>query len=290
METHLQNIVLVSTMDCNWACPFCHQRGLREKYGLNAGDMSIETMHKILDTYDPECPITVSGGEPFLNLPILEELVRIGRPFTVHTNGSILYPNTADLKAIHSMRISINSIDPPPLFKQLIEEKANCTIRVNTFLDDPQKTSDIVHFISKTPVFDHMIRGDMFTGKDDSMEERTKQFAQLVKDVPLPGKNRGYNAYIRGLFSSNEIVKYAPSGAKVPGIYMCEVPPEKWDEEMGPWSYADRETFRDGHAKYHLGIDAFDSPGAYYTSMMYEELHKVKGYRDEVFNQFFKPR
>lgn len=281
-------IVLSTTMRCNRKCPFCRQEGIRQKYGLRAGDMTIETVKKILSQYPEDSSITLTGGEPFLNYPVIDYLISIDRPFCVHTNGDHLFPEGTKLKPHHTVRISINDIEFPPVYHQLIRDMPEASIRTNTYFDDPVKTFQIIEKLAQDDIYDYRVLIDLYTEESKELEEKILQYVKLAGKLPLPGRNRAYQSYHQQALSTNPVFKYAPDGSLIPGIYLPEVPKEHWDEEMGPWMQEDEETFLYGKEKYHLGIKAFKAPCAYYACFMYEKLKEEKEARLAAFNQIFK--
>lgn len=85
-------LVFVTTIDCNRHCKFCNQERNHTKFGCSITDMSVETFIELVSKHPDNATITLSGGEPFLNLPIMEWLVKKNRPFCVQTNGDFLFP------------------------------------------------------------------------------------------------------------------------------------------------------------------------------------------------------
>lgn len=85
-------LVFVTTMNCNRHCKFCNQERNHTKFGCSITDMSVETFIELVSKHPDNATITLSGGEPFLNLPIMEWLVKKNRPFCVQTNGDFLFP------------------------------------------------------------------------------------------------------------------------------------------------------------------------------------------------------
>lgn len=88
MEVHVGNLMLEVTRRCNMCCTHC-LRGEAENL-----DMSKETIDHVLEQVDSISTVSFTGGEPTLNLPIIEyffdkakELHKMPLAFWLATNG-----------------------------------------------------------------------------------------------------------------------------------------------------------------------------------------------------------
>lgn len=109
--------VLIATLACNKDCPFCLRNRLNEKYNLPLDNMDVETAKKILAQYPDGKYITVTGGEPFLNMPLLRYLYSTGLYVKVVTNGTILLPDDIQLNDKMYFEISMHDREKPPLYQ-----------------------------------------------------------------------------------------------------------------------------------------------------------------------------
>lgn len=85
------SVVLTTTLDCNFHCPWCKRWEFNERFGLSPDYMSVETCKAILEK-NPYAHVVLTGGEPMLNTPLLEYVVSKDRDMKVSTNGSIIWP------------------------------------------------------------------------------------------------------------------------------------------------------------------------------------------------------
>lgn len=104
IEKETISITFAPTHDCNLRCKYCFAESGRNYRGINK-NMDVTTLKHVLkfifDVYAPECRnmqiSLVSGGEPFLNLGICEDLIKfindyyksINIKLFVATNGTI---------------------------------------------------------------------------------------------------------------------------------------------------------------------------------------------------------
>ncbi len=106
-------VTILTTLQCNFACGYCIQ-GDHDDYNKHATKMSLDTAARVaawvesrLDEVRPEsCTLTFFGGEPLLNLPVIDYLAeRLWRAATARgielfiaiiTNGLLLTPEVVD--------------------------------------------------------------------------------------------------------------------------------------------------------------------------------------------------
>jgi uncharacterized protein len=121
----LDRLVINLSHDCNLRCRYCYAAS--GTYGGRRDLLSKETGYAILDfffsIYERINLIQFFGGEPFLNIPVLDSICegikriceerQIDPPsFTVITNGTILNKKIIDLIRKHKLRITV-SLDGP---------------------------------------------------------------------------------------------------------------------------------------------------------------------------------
>lgn len=103
------------TIDCNLACPFCHNKELvREKR-----NMSLAEFIQALDNFSLAIRINIQGmGEPLLNIDIAKMIkyAKSKKHFvTITTNGTLLTPEKAEelfASGLDRLIISMDSVDP----------------------------------------------------------------------------------------------------------------------------------------------------------------------------------
>jgi uncharacterized protein len=117
-------ITLNVAHDCNMACPYCFaKQGL---YGGERGMMTADVARSSVDwllkvsAAHPDCYIRFLGGEPLLNIPVIEETIRyatsvagdLGKRvhFSANTNGTIFTDEIGELLQKYRVKLSI-SID-----------------------------------------------------------------------------------------------------------------------------------------------------------------------------------
>lgn len=288
-------LVFVTTTKCNLNCEFCQQKTNYLNHGEPHGDMSIEVFKKLLEKHPDNATITLSGGEPFMNLPIIEYLCEINKPFCVQTNGSTLLPSEIVLPKNSQLRISVNDLDFPPLFRWGLEQK-DITLRINVYLDDPYKTFELILAMSNFPnIYDVNVHVDFYTDINPEMTQKVETLAKLCAKLPLPAKNarfgvlKGYDSYMRSLWHPGETFIYDQLGQRIPSIYAADIPQEKWKDILGPWVYKDYEIYKLGKSKYQEGHpENFSSPCAYYVCHFYESIKKERQKQIDAFNSFFR--
>ena len=94
---NVQNIVILTTTDCNARCYYCFERGIKpEKMSFGTADALVDYCGK--KYHDKKLLVSWFGGEPLLNYEIIEyitdKLIAKGYELSgyVTTNGSLLTP------------------------------------------------------------------------------------------------------------------------------------------------------------------------------------------------------
>lgn len=114
--------VLNLTERCNLKCTYCYVRAGEEQVEL----MKPETAFRIIDEYmamnpDETSDITMHGGEPLLNWPLVEAIVNYAKPFrdrvnlSIQTNATLLTEERVKFLKDNEVSIGV-SIDGPPQF------------------------------------------------------------------------------------------------------------------------------------------------------------------------------
>lgn len=124
MKNSLRNIYLVISQGCNLSCSYCYARG--GDFGLGEAFMGRKTMEKALERLLPlaegKCNISFFGGEPLLNIPLMEATVDYGRrmkeergielTYSLTTNGTAFGKETMPFLKGHISYIAV-SLDGP---------------------------------------------------------------------------------------------------------------------------------------------------------------------------------
>jgi uncharacterized protein len=121
-------VTVLTTMQCNFACDYCFQ-GDHGDYNKTAAKMTMETAERVaawteerLDTLKPESfVLTLFGGEPLLNLPVVYYLSErlwasatargVRMMVNVITNGLLLTPAVVDRLApcgLNTVKITLD--------------------------------------------------------------------------------------------------------------------------------------------------------------------------------------
>lgn len=287
-------IVLVTTLDCNRKCNFCQHNYYQKEYSIKkASNMTVTTLKKILKQHPNDATITLTGGEPFLNMPIIEYLCSINRPFCIQTNGDYEWPENLILPKYSQLRISINSLNFPKIFYQGLKMK-DIIMRANVYLNEPEKTFAIFKKLSQYEIYDATPHIDFHIQYNDKETEKILQFSKLIASFPLPTKNarysflKSYDAYHRSLWHNGETYIYNMEGERIPSIYVANIPKENWGYILGSWNYQDYEVYFEGKTKFQEGSpDFFDSPVAYYHCLMHEKIQEERKRQIVTFNKMF---
>lgn len=288
-------LVLVTTLKCNRKCHFCWHKRFQSKYGNSCADMSVETAKKLLEKH-PNSAITLSGGEPMLNIPIIEYIASTGRPMSIQTNGDFKIPEDLKLPKGSQVRISINTLDFPEIFFQTVWDE-NISTRATIFFEDPDKTFEIIHKLSQYPVYSVDVNIDFHAEYTQDMTEKIKRYAKKAATLPLCGRNftvgvqRQYDAYHRSLLSDKEPWIYGPDGERIVSIYSAGIPSIEWPKFLDGWIVHDYEIFGIGKSIFREGHpEDFSSPCAYYTCFMFEQIKKEREKQIDAFNSLFSNR
>lgn len=94
-------LVLYLTTDCNMQCEYCYEADNRELLKDKQQQLNIETVRaeldKIKDTASDGSCIVLFGGEPFLNFPLMKQIIDLNHneyhdkfSFSTNTNGTLL--------------------------------------------------------------------------------------------------------------------------------------------------------------------------------------------------------
>jgi sulfatase maturation enzyme AslB (radical SAM superfamily) len=117
--------ILVTTLRCNHSCVYCQSSA--ERVSRTDTDMSLDTAQKAVDlafqSPNPSLTIEFQGGEPLLNWPVVEFVIRYARArgeaekrelrLALVSNLSLL--DEAKLKVLFAHEVSLcTSLDGPP--------------------------------------------------------------------------------------------------------------------------------------------------------------------------------
>lgn len=279
-------IALISTLSCNNDCQFCARQLLNSKYikdEIKNVNMSIETAKKILDSSPKNAGITVTGGEPFLNLPLIEFLLSLpGRRVTIYTNGSIRLPeNTVFNNDRTRFNISVNNfMKIPELYKQINIEAQPVEMIANIYMD---KDLDKVETIIKRICFNRGLKGykllyDIWTD-DREIEEKikfVKKCAKMMSRYVKYNRDIGLKGYLLQE-PEGRCTRYGPDGAISLSLYGTGIKDPIIQQKINELSYSDKNIFCFGREKIKMGREAFKAPIEYLMCIYYEELAKWSG-------------
>lgn len=119
---------VVTTYDCNFACPYCFEEGVKQPKYLNqetADQIMVWIEKKITEKAFPKLRFAFYGGEPLLNRPLVEYMAKelygwskehgVEFTFTMVTNGSLLTPSTIEKLAafgLTDVRVTLDGDRP----------------------------------------------------------------------------------------------------------------------------------------------------------------------------------
>jgi len=113
---------LFVTNDCNLKCDYCYVSGLREKINFKIDDVDhfVNFISRtIMLNGSDTLTINFFGGEPLLNKPVIQEVIKqtkildIQPDFMITTNGTLLNERNVDFMKEHNFIVSL-SIDGTP--------------------------------------------------------------------------------------------------------------------------------------------------------------------------------
>jgi len=114
MSSTQRLLVLWPTSKCNLKCKYCYASG------ISGEDMNFETAKRALDLMsDSPLKIQFAGGEPLLNLPLIERVLEYASAecntvsFSIQTNGTILNDEIIDVLKRYKVAIGV-SLDGKP--------------------------------------------------------------------------------------------------------------------------------------------------------------------------------
>lgn len=104
-----------SSMDCNFACSFCHREGISSPSDSLITPEEIERVVRVMARFGVD-RVKLTGGEPMLRRDICEIVERIKsvglKELSMSTNGTLLVRRAAELrqKGLDRVNISLHSI------------------------------------------------------------------------------------------------------------------------------------------------------------------------------------
>lgn len=153
----LERLVVNVSNACNLRCRYCYANG--GSYGGDRAqmdsDLALEAVEAIYDHFPMIGGIQFFGGEPFLNLPVIERVCRHVRKlydekkivwmprFGAVTNGTILTDQARDLLAEFNFGVTVSLDGPAPIHNYL---------RPGNFGNSFEQTADTVFALGKAGV------------------------------------------------------------------------------------------------------------------------------------------
>lgn len=269
--------ILISTLDCNQNCNFCLRQKLNQKYNLDLRPMSVETAQKIIEQHPESKYVVVTGGEPLLNLELLDYLFSTDKFIKILTNGTIELPDKLleKLSDRVTFSISINDENFPPLYNQLTSVGFQ-NIIVRTFLSDDYDTiKKIINKVALDPVRGYELLIDNWIEASQENEDKIKEAATIFATYLRYEKDLGMIWYFTSDSEPMTIsTKYAPNGQRTKSLYGVYLP-ESVEQQIIKKSYVDTNIFKKGRKTFQKGMSAFKVPKEYYTCLYYEEMKKA---------------
>ena len=183
-KMELFNLIFEVTRRCNLCCEHC-LRGEAQNM-----DMTKETVDKVLDRVESISSLTLSGGEPTLNIPIIRyifsEIRRREIPlgsFYVVTNGI-----TNQMELAQLLLENISYCNEPEI----------CGVAVSTDIfhdNDKEAETSPLHYLTFCNKDKEM--GDYYGGKGIIQRGRAQNFAGGRKEDPIIGFEGGVVEYNR---------------------------------------------------------------------------------------------
>lgn len=274
MHIALMNLVLTTTLDCNFECPFCIRRELNERFGLEPGYMTVETAKKIVDQY-PNAYINLTGGEPMLNTPVLEYMANNRKRLQIFTNGSIPWPDGLPFSEELHFTISMNTTEFPLLYSDLISKGfPSDRIRFYIYLDpNLDKVQKIIEKVCSEENQGYQVLPEMWAKEDEGYERFIlSAIPMLVEMHKKYSKDDGYIDYIRPSHVYRFKKRFGIDGQPCRSIWLQGCPPEELEELSKVYAYNEHHFAQEGSERLKKGISGFGLPVEYYTALMYEEM------------------
>lgn len=130
-----RNLVLLVSNDCNFRCLYCQiEENMENKNMIN---MSIEVAQKALDllkrnsNVDAKKTITITGGEPLLNIPVVKFIIERARAsfentrIVIFTNGSLVTNELARYFRDNDILVLVSLDGPEEMHNKVRMNKAN---------------------------------------------------------------------------------------------------------------------------------------------------------------------
>lgn len=146
-EQKINSICLNISHDCNLNCRYCYQSG--GTYAKPAEYMSRDVALKAIEFLSKESPdktiyITISGGEPLLNVDLVKYIVRTGQEYaekyekelavTLATNGTLLDKDLLRYLANEDVELVV-SLDGVTEETNQLRQMANCSSSLDLVLE-----------------------------------------------------------------------------------------------------------------------------------------------------------
>lgn len=270
------NLILTTTLDCNFRCPWCKRFELNKRFGLKEDYMKVDTVKEIFER-NPLGKVVLTGGEPMLNLPLLDFVIKSGRETKVSTNGSILWPYQTVPKNFF-FDISMNTTDFPKIYEDLLNKGCDPQkIRFFVYLDPIiENVEKIIDIIGPAPNRGYEVLPEMWIDEDPKYEAFIITSAKKLGEKHLLfHKDDGYIDYSTQNQAYRFKKKYDVHGNLVPSIWVQGCPAEEYEEMCKKYIYNENHFMQDGPRRLKFGIQGFGIPVEYYTALMYEEMKKI---------------
>jgi uncharacterized protein len=227
LDTHGLSLTIAPTMECNFACPYCFEEGVR--YNKMTPIVEEQVINFIKESNKEENPLSICwyGGEPLMGIKNIENITREimknekiveNYSASIITNGFYLNRKTALLLSELRINTAQITLDGPPdihntrrvplngrptfdiIMKNIIEccDILNISIRVNVDRTNINRVSEMLDILEKNGLKNKV--GFYIAAVDDSASSKPnadcfndKEFSEEELSFYIEGLKRGFN-------------------------------------------------------------------------------------------------
>jgi uncharacterized protein len=145
-EQTLEDLILIAATDCNMRCRYCYAD--HGSYGyppqlmpISTAERAVEVMERLTTTMNS---VSFFGGEPLLNLPLIEKIVPYIRTrhedavIRINTNGTLISEKVIDMIKRYRMNVVL-SLDGPKAINDQLRFFANKRGSYDTVIKNIEK-------------------------------------------------------------------------------------------------------------------------------------------------------
>lgn len=263
--------VIMSSYTCNMQCKFCRLSKINDDFKRPQYLMSVETLNNIIKQENPS-GIVVTGGEPFLNIPLLMDLSQKKIAVKIHTNGTILWPLNYWPDNFR-LNISESCEDYTALYQYLMDSKLTKPILQFVITPDNfEKILEKIKNLDTSTILGFHISLDHWMQWSEENEKFVKMIAKELAGMHLES-NLLYQLFFSDEEEHQTVKKFTPSGVLTNTIWSGDVPsPDK--EKLESQIFLDRRIYNGNGNKKIIYKGAFNIPYEYYQSLLFKEMRK----------------